>query len=115
MLTISSPIETASCHAGGISDAMRKNMITGAVGGKNEAATDHSEFESLMISTISAKLSHVGAAANGMYICSSCSVSHVAARPANKELYSRYPSTKYTGKSTASVKETCTANSPVIR
>ena len=35
---------------------------------------------------ISAKLSQVGAAASGMYICSSCSVSQVAARPENNAL-----------------------------
>src|SRR5262249_40276915 len=86
MLTASSPMETANCQNGGISDAMRKNMMTGAVGGKSDAATLHTELESFMISTMSAKLSHVGAAASGIYICNSCSVSHVAARPANSEL-----------------------------
>ena len=47
---------------------------------------DQIEFESLMMSMISAKLSQVGAAASGIYICSSCSVSQVAASPANSEL-----------------------------
>src|ERR1700739_4189090 len=105
MLTTSSPIETANCHRGGISDAMRRNMTIGAVGGNMEAATDQNELESLMMRKMSAKLSHVGAAASGMYICSSCSVSHVAARPAKSELYSRYPSRKYTGKRIPSVHE----------
>jgi hypothetical protein len=68
---------------------MRRNITMGAVGGKNEAAIDQTEFESLMMSRIMAKLSQVGAAASGMYICSSCSVSQVAARPANSELKSR--------------------------
>ncbi len=65
---------------------MRRNMMMGAVGGKNEAKIDQIEFESLMISRIIAKLSQVGAAASGMYICNSCSVSHVAASPAKSEL-----------------------------
>src|ERR1700677_3437084 len=95
-------METANCQAGGTCEAMRKNMTTGAVGGKNEAATDHTEFESFMMSRIIEKLSQVGAAARGIYICSSCSVSHVAANPANSELKSRKPSRKYTGKSTHS-------------
>src|ERR1700758_5631251 len=86
ILRTSSPIETANCHSGGISDAMRRNITTGAVGGKRDAATDQNEFESLMMRMMREKLSHVGAAARGMYICSSCSVSQVAARPANREL-----------------------------
>ena len=52
MLRIISPIETANCHAGGVSEAMRRNMMIGAQGGKNEAATDQNEFESLMMSKI---------------------------------------------------------------
>ena len=78
--------ETANCQAGGICEAMRRNIMTGAVGGKNDAATDQKELESLMTKRMSEKLSHVGAAARGMYIWSSCSVSQVAARPAKSEL-----------------------------
>ncbi len=65
---------------------MRRNMTMGAVGGNSEAATAQVELESFMMSTMSAKLSQVGAAARGMYICKSCSLSQVAAKPANSEL-----------------------------
>src|SRR5215831_20056514 len=89
MLPISRPIDTTNCHIGGIWDAIRRNMMIGAVGGNSDAATAQIEFESLITTMISEKLSHTGTAASGMYICSSCSVSHVAANPANKELYRR--------------------------
>ena len=71
------PMETTNCQAGGVSEAMRRNMTMGAVGGNRDAAMAHGELESFMMSTIMAKLSQVGAAASGMYICSSCSVSQV--------------------------------------
>ena len=86
MLTTMRPMETTNCQTGGISDAIRRNMMIGAVGGKSEARIDQMEFESLMMRMMRAKLSQVGAAARGMYICSSCSVSQVAARPAKSEL-----------------------------
>jgi hypothetical protein len=89
MLATKRPIDTTNCQAGGVSEAIRRNMTIGAVGGNNDAATAHGEFESFMISTIMAKLSQVGAAASGMYICNSCSVSQVEASPANSELYRR--------------------------
>src|ERR1700678_445079 len=79
-------METANCQSGGISEPMRRNMMMGVQGGKNEAAMAPTEFESLMMSMIMAKLSQIGTAARGVYICSSCSVSQVAARPAKSEL-----------------------------
>jgi len=94
MLSTISPIDAANCHAGGVCDAIRRNITMGAVGGKSDARTDQIEFESLMINRIMAKLNHVGAAARGMYICSSCSVSQVAASPANSALKSKKPSRK---------------------
>src|ERR1700679_350045 len=94
MLSIIRAMDTPNCQAGGVWEAMRKNITIGAVGGKNDASTDQTEFESLMISRIMAKLSQVGAAASGMYICNSCSVSQVAASPANSELKSKNPSRK---------------------
>ena len=60
--------------------------MMGAVGGNNDPAIAQSEFESFMTTTINEKLSQVGAAASGMYIWSSCSVSQEAARPAKREL-----------------------------
>ena len=86
MLATMSEMDAMNCQAGGVSDAMRRNMTMGAVGGKSDAAMAHGEFESFMMSTIMAKLSHVGAAARGVYICNSCSVSQVEASPANSEL-----------------------------
>src|ERR1700729_4142703 len=86
MLSSMRMMETANCHAGRISDPMRRNMMIGVQGGKNDAAMAPTEFESLMISMIMAKLSQMGTAASGVYICSSCSVSQVAARPAKSEL-----------------------------
>ena len=79
-------IDATNCQIGGVSDAIRRNITMGAVGGNSEAAIAHGELESFMISTIMAKLSQVGAAASGMYICSSCSVSQVEAKPAKSEL-----------------------------
>ena len=64
-------------------------MMIGAVAGNSEAATDQIELGSLMTSQISAKLSQIGNAASGVYICSSCSVSQDAASPANRDAYSR--------------------------
>src|SRR5215472_7474964 len=78
-------IETPNCHNGGISDPIRSIMMMGAVAGKSEAPIDQMELGSLITSQMSAKLSQMGRAASGVYICSSCSVSHEAARPANSE------------------------------
>jgi len=61
-------IDTTNCQVGGVSDAMRRNITIGAVGGNRDAAIAQGELESFMISTIMAKLSQVGAAASGMYI-----------------------------------------------
>ena len=78
-------IEAANCQQGGICEPMRSIMMMGAVAGKSDAATDHTELGSLMTSQMSEKLSQMGSAASGVYICSSCSVSQVAARPAKSE------------------------------
>ena len=59
-------METANCQAGGISDPMRRNMMMGVQGGKKDAATEPTEFESLMINMIMAKLIQMGTAASGV-------------------------------------------------
>ena len=86
MLATMSTMDTMNCQTGGVSEAMRRNITMGAVGGKSEAAIAQMEFESFMMRTIMAKLIHVGAAARGMFICSYCSLSQVEASPANNEL-----------------------------
>src|SRR3954454_16344768 len=85
ILTTMSPMDAANCQAGGTCDPSRSIMMMGAVAGKSEAATDQTEFGSLITSQISEKLSQMGSAARGVYICSSCSVSQEAASPANRE------------------------------
>src|SRR3954467_5190428 len=85
MLTTIMRIETANCHPGGISDPIRSIMMIGAVAGNSDAAIDQIEFGSLITSQIREKLSHIGSAASGVYICNSCSVSHDAASPANND------------------------------
>src|SRR5947209_14019115 len=102
MLTSMIEMDAANCQAGGISDPIRSIMMIGAVAGNSDAAIEMMEFGLFTTITINAKLSQIGTAASGVYICSSCSVSHDAASPANSDAYSRYPSTKYTGKSTPS-------------
>src|SRR5579859_2698550 len=83
MLTIISEMEAANCHGGGTSEPRRSIMMMGAVAGKSDAPTDQTELGSLITSQMSEKLSQMGRAASGVYICSSCSVSHEAASPAN--------------------------------
>ena len=85
MLRTIRAIETANCHSGGISEPMRSIMMMGAVAGKSDAPMDQIELGSLITSQMSEKLSQMGSAASGVYICSSCSVSQVAASPANSE------------------------------
>ena len=58
----------------------------GAVGGKSDAATTQGELGLLSRKGRMAKLVQVGMMASKMYICRSCAVSQVAARPEKKAL-----------------------------
>src|SRR5271170_7943723 len=88
IVTSMSRIDRAICHRGGNCEAIRRNMVIGAHGGNIEIATDQTEFGLLTMKVIMPKLSQMGTAASGLYCCSSCSVSQVAARPAKRVLYS---------------------------